>query len=402
MLKTVKIRIYPNNKQKYQINRTFGICRYVYNWALNLKSQRYQEFKQNVNRFELSKMLTFLKSTEEKGWLNIANSQSLQSELKHLDAAYVNFFRKNSSFPKFKKKNQKQSFECPQNVKLNYPNKTIKLPKIGEIRYRDRFKFDPNIKVKTCVVSRSKTGKYFASILIDININHLAKTGKMIGIDLGLKHFATFSNNIKIENPRFLNKSLNKLKANQRKLSKKTKFSKNFYKQKQIVAKLFERINNQRNDFLHKLSTNLIETQDIIFVEDLNIEGMVKNHKLARSISDASWGEFIRQLEYKAHWYGKQVIKIGRFDPSSKMCSKCGSIKENLKLSDRLYICENCGLEIDRDLNAAINIKNFGLIKTTTAGHVGSKACGETLSVFTKQEAQGFDNIIRTNPSLEG
>jgi len=364
MLKAYKYRIYPTNKQAKQLHQTFGCCRFIYNWALAFKTDRYKKFLQNVSRFELCKMITFFKTTEERKWLNDVNSQSLQAEIRHLETGFTNFFRKNASYPKCKKKFGKQSFECPQNVKIDFDDKIITIPKIGPLQYRDKRK-PFNGEIKTCTVS-FKNEKYFISILVDDGKDLPAKVeisnNNSIGIDLGLIDFITTSEGVKIPNPRNLKKLENKIKFQQRRLSRKVKRSNNWIKQKRKISRLYGRLTDMRCDFLHKLSTNIVKNHDTIFVEDLNVKGMARNHKLAKSISDASWGEFIRQLKYKSEWAGKNLIKIGRFDPSSKLCT-CGYLNKDLKLSDRIWICPQCKSINDRDKLAADNIKRFGLMK---------------------------------------
>ena len=364
MLKSYKYRIYPNESQQRQMSKTFGSCRYVYNWALNLKNKRYQEFKQNVNRFELSSMLTFMKTTNELEWLNDVNSQSIQASLRHLDVAFTNFFRKTFKYPNFKRRNQKQSFECPQNVKINFETKKIQIPKIGKVKYKDIQTFDGQIK--TCSVSKNTSGQYFISILVDNSIELPLKKeiteSTSIGIDVGISTFCTLSTGEKVENPKWFNASAKKLAIYQKRFSKKVLKSKNRNEQRIKVAKIYNDITNKRKDFINKLTTKIIKNHDTIFVEDLNITNMMQTKSLAKSIQSASWGEFFRQLEYKSAWYGKNLIKIGRFEPSSKMCS-CGKINSNLQLSDRNWVCTSCGELHDRDILASNNIKKFGLIK---------------------------------------
>lgn len=363
MLKSYKYRIYPNEKQERLLLKTFGSCRFIYNWALGFRTKRYQQYGENISRFELAKMLVFFKTTEERKWLSEVNSQSLQSELRHLDSAFTNFFRKNSKYPTFKKKGKKQSFECPQNVDINFESKRIKIPKLGLIKYMDKKVFEG--KIKTCTVSL-RNSRYYISILVDNNLP-LPKKCKIeevssIGIDVGLTHFATLSDGTKIENPRILRKYEDKLKIYQRRLSRKTKFGQNWKKQKSRIGSIHQKIADTRSDFLNKLSTNIVKNHDTIFAEDLNIQGMLKNHCLAKSISDVAWSEFFRQLLYKSAWSGKNLIEIGRFEPSSRL-SDCGEINHDLKLSDRTWVCKSCGKTYDRDIQAAKNIKKMGLMK---------------------------------------
>jgi putative transposase len=363
MIKSYKFRIYPNKQQINQINNTFGCCRWVYNWALAYKTSRYQQFKQNVSRFELSKMLTFFKTTEERNWLSKVNSQSLISELIHLESAFTKFFNKNGKYPRFKKKNNKQSCEYEQGIRVEFKNKKVKIPKFGLIKYRDNRVFTG--KIKTCTVTRNCVNQYFISIMVDDGKELPGKKeiveSKSIGIDVGIRNFITVSDGTKINNPKYLDKQIKRLKYYHKQLSKKKLGGKNWIKKKLIVAKLHQKVSNSRHDFIHKITSNIIKNHDTIFVEDLNIEGMKKGN-WARQVSDIAWGELFRQLTYKSDWYGNNLIKIGRFEPSSKMCG-CGVINRSLKLSDSEWKCQSCHTINDRDLLAARNIKNFGLMK---------------------------------------
>jgi len=288
--------------------------------------------------------------------------------LRNLDNAFTAFFKKRASFPNFKKKNRNQSFQYPQGVKLD--GEKIYLPKIGWVRFfKSREAFGA---IKTVTVSGTPTGRFFVSILCDTGVPVPAKvkTKTAVGIDLGLKVFAYTSDGEVVENQKHLAKSLKKLRLAQRSLSRKKKGSNRRNKQRIRVAKIHEKVEFQRNDFLHKVSTDLVRRYDAICIEDLNVAGMVKNHCLARSIQDAGWGVFRTMLEYKCEWYGKNLHVIGRFEPSSKMCNHCGNINRELKLSDRVWTCPCCQRTVERDFNAAINIKDFGL------GHRPSVANG--------------------------
>lgn len=401
MLRAYKYRIYPDKEQKVLFSKTFGCCRKIYNWALDFKNRRYSQFKENISRFELDKILTFLKSTNELKFLNEVNSQALQQELIHLDIAFTNFFRKNKGYPKFKSKYDNQSYACPQGVKVNFEDKEIFIPKIKNLKTE----IDREFKgiMKTCTVSRTATDKYFISILVE-NGEKLPKKKKIkeessIGVDVGLKSFLVDSNNNEINNPKFYRNSEPRIKCLQKRLSRKIKGSKNRKKAQKKLALKHEKVANQRKDFLQKLSTNIIKNQDTIFVEDLNIKGMLQNHNLAKSIGDVSWSEFFRMLKYKADRYGKNVIEIGRFEPSSKMC-ECGVINKELKLEDRVWVCTKCGSVNQRDFLAARNIKKFGLMKfkynTSPGGRVGpveSSSLDETM----KQEIM---RVTAGNPRL--
>jgi len=362
MLKGYKFRIYPNKLQKEMIKKHIDCCRFIYNLSLELKIKAYEKDKLNISQFELNNLLPQLKVKYK--WLKKVNSQSLQQENNHLDIAFKNFFRKTCKFPKFKsKKNIKNSFIVPQRFIVNFKTNKIKLPKIGYVKTI----FDREFKgeVKSATVSMTNTDKYYISLLVN-NHKPLPEKQKFddnntIGIDIGIKHFATLSNGQKIENPRYLFNSLQRLKILQKRTSKKVNHSKNRRKANLKVAKIHEIISNQRKDFIHKFTSKIVSENQAIAIETLNITGMMKNHNLAQHISDVSWSETFRQLEYKCDWYGKTLIQIGQFEPSSKICSNCGSMNKNLKLSDREWTCDNCKTNHDRDINAAINIKKFAL-----------------------------------------
>jgi len=356
MLRAYKYRLYPNQEQEQKLAQHFGSVRWVYNWGLERKIKEYQETNKSPSCFDLTKELTQLKKLKEYRWLGDVNAQALQMALRNLDNGFTAFFRKYNSFPKFKNRYSKQSFQCPQGVKLL--EKHIQIPVVKKIRAKIDRRFEG--KIKTVTVSRTTTNKYFASVLVDDGKELPVKVEikKAIGIDVGLKTFATISTGEKIDNPKFLDQSIDRLRVLQRRLSKKKKGSQNRKKAKLKVALLHEKIVNQRRDFLHKVSTRLIDENQAIALEDLNIKGMVKNHRLARHISDSSWAEFIQMLEYKSEWQGKYVVKIGRFQPSSKICS-CGAINHDLTLADREWTCAVCGKTHDRDILASQNILKF-------------------------------------------
>ena len=362
MLKAYKYRLYPKNKQQVLLNKHFGCCRFIYNWALETAIKQYQKDKTQFSKYDLIKQITKKKKQTETSWLSEVNSQSLQYTIQNLDTAFVRFFKKKARFPKFKNKNQRQSFSCPQNVKIDFHNSTVRLPKIGKIKavFSREFKG----KIKTCTISRTKINQYFISMLIEDGKKNPIPTKpnkrKAVGIDLGIKDFAITSDGEKTANPRCLKKSLGRLKCLQRRASRKKKGSLNRKKANFRLAKVYNKITNQRSDFLHKLSTKLIRENQTICLEDLNISGMMKNHCLAQAISDVSWSKFVDMLKYKAEWYGKNIIQINRFSPSSKMCNYCGWIKKDLTLKDRIWKCKSCGKEVDRDINAAKNILDLG------------------------------------------
>lgn len=372
-MKSYKFEIKPNNEQKELLERHFGACRFVYNFGLAKKIEAYQKENKTISCFDLIKEITALKKQEGKEWLNEINSQALQMSLKNLDNAFTSFFRQNGGFPKFKsKKKSRASFQCPQNVKIDFDNWLLKLPKFKEPLkiYADKGGLIFNTELlKTVTVSRTKTGRYFISCIVDEDMSQAVKKpikeDTTIGLDLGLKHFVIASNNTKVDNPKFYVKSINKLAVLQRRLSKKQKQSKRYEKQQKKITKLHEHIAWQRRDFLNKISYKFVSDIQVntICMEDLNVSGMLKNGKLSRHIADAGWYTFKQMIEYKCDWKGKNFVQINRFEPSSKLCSVCGYHNGDLKLSDREWECPNCKTNHDRDINASVNIKNFGLLK---------------------------------------
>lgn len=355
MLKAFKYKINPTKEQSILLNKHIGASRFVYNLALEVKQMAWAGNKVNLSCFALHSQLKDLKTECE--WLKEINSQSLQQSITNLDKAYTAFFKGQNSFPKFKKKSDGGSFNIPQNVLLK--NGKLVVPKfkkgIDIILHRP-------IKgeIRQATISRTPTGKYFVSILCETGeaIKTKAKIieNTTVGIDLGIKTFIVASDGKEFDNPKFLRKAQSKLKYVQRKYSK--------YKgkrTKQKLAILHEKVANQRKDFLHKTSSELIKNHDSLAIEDLNVKGMLASHKLAQSVSDAGWSNFITILEYKADWYGKNILKIGRFEPSSKLHANCGYINKELTLSDREWTCPKCSEVVLRDVNAAINIKSFAL-----------------------------------------
>jgi putative transposase len=368
MLKAFKYEINPTMEQKTLLNKTFGCVRFAYNLGLNEKTKAYQTDKSKVSCFELINKITLLKKQEEFAWLNEIHSQPLQMAMRNLDNAFTNFFNKRGAFPSFKKKSNNQSFQYPQGVKLK--DNQVFLPKIGWTHfYKSRECFGA---IKTVTVSKTPTNKYFVSILCETTIEKPIKKTiddkTSLGIDVGIKTFAVCSDGQVFENQKYLSKSLKNLKKEQRTLARRYKKgvkiveqSKGYHNQRIVVAKLHEKVSNQRNDFLHKVSTKLVNQYDSIIVEDLNVKGMMQNDNLSKAISDVSWTKFNTFLQYKCEWQGKNYIQIGRFVPSSKMCNHCGHINKELKLKDREWTCQECQRTNDRDFNASLNIKSFGL-----------------------------------------
>lgn len=364
MLKSYKYRIYPNNAQQVLIAKHFGACRWVYNEALAFRVKHWQDSKKHISWAELSARLPGLKVKDETSWLKEINAQSLASQIIFLEKAYQSFFKDGSGFPSFKKRRGRQSFPVTQGIKVDFTKSLFRIPKFEWIKFSCSQSFEG--AVKRASVSRDPSGKYFVSFLVEtgLAIPNKTKYSDLLGIDLGLTTFATLSNGEKIDNPRMLKKSLKKLARAQRKLSRKKKGSTNRDKQRRKVALVHEKVRNQRQDFLHKLTSKIVRENQAIAIEDLNVEGMRANRKLSRAVSDAAWSEFRRQLEYKCDWYGKTLITIGRFEPSSKLCT-CGVINRDLKLSHRTWTCSSCNATHDRDVLAANNIKSFALGRVT-------------------------------------
>ena len=366
MLRAYKYRIYPTDEQKVLFAKTFGCCRFVYNWALNLKIEAYKLEKKSVAYKEVqNRMVNELK--KENQWLTEVNSQALLNSIRNLDTAYKNFFRDTHAvgFPRFKSRKNRQSFQCPQHCSVDFGKGTVSIPKAKDIPavLHRRFKGI----VKTVTVSMTPSGKYFASVLVDTAIQELPVSpiqgDTALGIDLGIKSLAVCSDGRTFDNPKNLQHSLDRLALLQKRLSRKQKGSANRNKARIRVARLQEHIANCRKDNLHKITHVLTHDSQVrtLCMENLNVKGMQSNHHLAQAVGDASFGMFLTMLEYKCRWYGVNLVKIDRFAPSSKTCGQCGYVYKGLKLSERSWTCSECGTHHDRDFNAACNIKEFGL-----------------------------------------
>ena len=370
MLKAYKYRLYPTKTQEVLISKHFGCARYIYNYGLERKIKSYSETKKSVSRFTIQADLPKLKKAESTKWLSEVNSLSLQAALLNLDMAFTRFFKDKKGFPKFKSKHDnRQSFQVPQNTEVDYDAKRVYLPKFKE-GIKCKFSRIFKGKIKTSTVSKTPTGKYFISILVETEDTIPNKApideNKAVGVDLGIKTFATLSDGTEIQNPKYLKKALKKLRRLQRSVSRKVKGSNKRKKTVKLLARQYEKVADKRKDFLHKTSKYLIDHYDTICLETLSASNMVKNHRIAQAIQDIGIYTFNSYMDYKAEWYGKNIIRIGRFEPSSKMCS-CGHIHRGLKLSDRVWICPVCGAVNQRDLLAAQNIKKFAFKLNNTA-----------------------------------
>lgn len=376
--KVVQVRLYPSIEQQQQLAQTFGCARWWWNFALNKSIEVYKETGKGLGRSALNAFLPPLKKAEETAWLANCYSQVLQATTLNLTTAYKNFFEKRAGFPKFKSRHGKQSIQYPQNVKIVDGN--IKLPgNIGVVKAKIHRLIEG--KIKTVTVSKTPSGKYLASILTEVEgKNPVASEGNIYGIDLGLKHFAVVTDGEKVskyDNLRHLAKHEKNLKRKQQKLARKQKGSNSRYKYRKVVAKVYERISNSRQDFLHKLSYKLVSDSQAVIVENLNVKGMVRNHKLAKAISDVGWGTFVNFLAYKLERKGGRLIEVDRWFPSSKICSHCFYQVSEMPLDVREWTCPHCGTHHDRDGNAATNIREEGIRIIKTDGSAVSASGGE-------------------------
>jgi len=382
--RSYKYRIYPSKEQSEILEKTFGCVRFYWNKALELKLKVFEENKgkskeerkpiPRILPSELKNDYPFLKEVDS---LALANAQL------NLEKAFDRFFKGKAKRPKFKRKKSRQSYttnNVNNSIRVDFRKGTVRIPKVGEIKAKLHRQFSG--KIKSATIEKTTTGKYYISILVEEEINKIPQTDKITAIDLGLKDFAIMVDNQgnieKIGNPKYLNKALKRLVKEQRKLSRKKKGSKNYEKQRLKVARIHEKVRNQREDFLHKLSKRIVSENQAIILEDLNIKGLLSNGNLSRHIADTSWNRFIQYLLYKAQWYGRDVIFVDRFYPSSKLCSVCGYKKDDLTLSDRYWKCPVCSTEHDRDINAAKNLLIYGLtcLKGGRVGTTRTYACG--------------------------
>lgn len=380
MFKAYSYRIYPSSKQIQHLSQSFGCARFIYNNALAEKIKAYEERKESISSYTLMKRSTQLKKEYE--WLKVPTAQSLQQSIIHLDSAYKKFFKEKKWFPKFHKKQGRQSLTYPQGIKVF--DTTIQIPKLWEVEYRKDRWFTG--EVKTCTVTKTPTNKYFISILVNDwkELTVKVESKEILGIDLWIKEFAVLSNWERIQNPKFLRENIARLKILQRRASKKQKWSANRRKANLKVAIAHERIANKRKDFLQKTSTTIVKNHDTIAIEDLVVKNMLANNKLAQAISDVSWYDFRRMLTYKCEWYGKNLIVIDRFAPSSKLCT-CWYKNTELKLSDREWTCSQCWTVHDRDLLASQNIALFARAESSDVPLEMS-----TLVESTKEEKSNF------------
>jgi putative transposase len=394
--KAVKVRLYPTSLQQTLLSQHFGCARWWWNYALNKSIETYKETGKSLGQSALNAFLPKLKKAEETVWLSECYSQVLQATTLSLTTAYKNFFAGRARFPRYKSKHGKQSIQYPQNVKVL--DGFVQFPgKVGKVKAE----LHRNIEgiIKTVTVSLDPSGKYFASILTETEGDNptVSTEGRVIGIDLGLTHFAITSDGSKVSkynNPRHLAKHEKNLKRKQQKLAKKQKGSNSRNKARKTVAKVYERVTKSRQDFLHKFSKKLVNENQVVVVENLHVKGMVRNHNLAKAISDAGWGTFTNFLAYKLEKKGGKLVEIDRWFPSSKLCSNCYYQIDKLLLDVREWTCPNCGTRHDRDGNAATNIRAEGIRMLQTDGTAVSANGGEV------RPKLGRKSVLRHSPAM--
>ncbi|NDJ21087.1 IS200/IS605 family element transposase accessory protein TnpB [Nostoc sp. B(2019)] len=420
--KVVQVRLYPSVEQQIQLAQAFGCARWWWNYALNKSIETYKETGKGLSRAALNSFLPALKKAEETLWLADCYSQVLQATTLNLTTAYKNFFEKRAGFPKFKSKHGKQSIQYPQNVKIvdgesspeggspsvgNWRTRkgSVKLPgNIGVIKAKIHRPIEG--KIKTVTVSKTPSGKYLASILTELEgENPVTCEGKIYGIDLGLKHFAVVTDGEKVskyDNPRHIAKHEKNLKRKQKKLARKQKGSNSRNRYRRVVAKVYERVSNSRQDFLHKLSYKLVSDSQAVIVENLHVKGMVRNHKLAKAISDVGWGTFTNFLAYKLERNGGKLVEIDRWFPSSKLCSNCFYQISEMPLDVRDWTCPHCNTHHDRDGNAAANIRAEGIRMLKAEGSAVSAVGGEVSPVLGRKSKFGHSPVITEADTVLG
>ena len=395
--RTYRFRLYPNEGQIELLAKHFGCTRYVYNFFLNQREEQYKLTGKGDNYYEQAKTLTALKKQEETAWLKEVNAQTLQFAIKSLEVAYTNFFKKRAKFPKFKSKHSKNSFTVPQFASV--AGNRLFIPKFKE-GIKCRVHREIKGKIGKVTITKTPSGKYFVSVFTEEEyVTPIKKTGKSVGVDMGLKDLLVTSEGETFKNNRYTRRYESKLAKAQKHLSRKKKDSRGFENQRLKVARLHEKISNSRADYLHKCSISLVRRYDTIYIEDLNVKGMTKNHRLAKSITDASWGSFVSMLTYKAEWNNKKVVKVDRYFPSSQTCTVCGYVNKDIKdLSVREWECPHCHANHDRDVNAAINILRIGL-NNTSAGTVdytgGEKVRTDLLESHSSEKPEAHEFLVQ-------
>ncbi|GIV57746.1 MAG: transposase [Rhodothermaceae bacterium] len=388
VMRTYRYRAYPNAERRQNLARTFGCARWVYNWGLERRTNAYHGEGKSLTYNSLAVELTQVKKQEETRWLSEVSSVVLQQSLRNLERAFTNFFEGRSRYPRFKRKREKQSATYANSAfRFDPEAMTLTLAK-RKTPLKIRWSRKPAGEVVKVTVTLDPSGRYHVCLHCRCRVEPMPRTGKRAGVDLGLNDVVVTSDGFHSGNPKHLRKAYYRLRRAQKALSRKQKGSNNYGKARRRLAKIHARIADQRNDFIHKLTTDLVKNHDVIAVESLAVKTMMQNHTLARSISGASWGEIVRQLEYKCEWYGRTLIKVDRWFPSSKRCNACGHIKEALPLNVRRWVCEECGTEHDRDVNAAKNILAVG---ATVAERSFGKACGDLSKTSAAIQLHGVD-----------